>query len=292
MSEQLVIQKLEKVKKTFNPEHNRIQSASSTKTYLQCPAKYYFHYILELPNKPSIHLVRGNIMHSVQENFFSEGKKVLSKEDYTTSLRIVIQNLLKKEWKNAKKELDQLGLSNQQLEFYYNESNEMHNEWLDRFLKTLHSKMYDDDLDIFSAFDELTPEVEKEYVRNDIGLRSFMDCRYEFKDGKVVISDYKSDAKADVKKHELQMGFYALIEYLESGKLPNQLSVDFFRHGLRYIEPNHKLLLTALQTLEELHKNTKSKKQKDYPRYPTPLCKWNNAKGSGECDYYKQCYEC
>lgn len=292
MSEQLVIQKIERVKRAFDPSKNRIQSASSTKTYLQCPAKYYFHYILDLPNKPSIHLVRGNIMHSVQEHFFKEGKKSLSKEDYSVALRIVIQNLLKKEWHAAKDKLEELNLTNDKLAFYFQETSEMHNDWLDRFLKVLHAKMYDDDLDIFQAFDELTPEVEKEYVREDIGLRSFMDCRYSFKDGRVMISDYKSDAKADVKKHELQMGYYSLIEYLEEGKIPTQLSVDFFRHGQRYIESNHKLLLLALDTLETVHKNTKSKNPKDYPRYTSPLCKWNNAKGSGECDYFKECYGC
>lgn len=292
MSEQLVIQKIEKVKQIFDPSTNRIQSASSTKTFLQCPMKYYFHYVLELPNKPSIHLVRGNIMHSVQEHFFKEGVKALSKNDYNIGLRIVMQNLLKKEWKAAKEKLDELELSDDKLMFYYEETSEMHNEWLDRFLKMLDIKMYDEEIDIFQAFNQLTPEVEKEYVRDDIGFRSFIDCRFSFKDGKVVISDYKSDAKADVKKHELQLGYYALIEYLENGQLPHQLIVDFFRHGPRYIEPSHKLLLMALQTLEELHKNTKSKNPKDYPRYPTPLCKWSNAKGSGECDYYKDCMGC
>jgi ATP-dependent helicase/DNAse subunit B len=49
----------------------RVQSPSSINTYNQCPRKYYYQYILKLPTRPSIHLVRGNIAHSVLEDFFS-----------------------------------------------------------------------------------------------------------------------------------------------------------------------------------------------------------------------------
>ena len=43
----------------------RVQSPSSIITYRQCPRKYYYHYIENLPTKPSIHTIRGKIVHSV-----------------------------------------------------------------------------------------------------------------------------------------------------------------------------------------------------------------------------------
>ena len=48
----------------------RIQSPSSINTHKQCPRKYWYSYVARLPSKPSIHLVRGTIVHAVLEKFF------------------------------------------------------------------------------------------------------------------------------------------------------------------------------------------------------------------------------
>ena len=47
-----------------------MQSPSSINTYKQCPRKHFYQYILNLPTKPSIYLIRGSIVHEVLEKFF------------------------------------------------------------------------------------------------------------------------------------------------------------------------------------------------------------------------------
>lgn len=49
-------------------------SASSTKTFEQCPRKYYYTYIEKLPKKSWAHLTLGTFCHAVLEQFHKEWK--------------------------------------------------------------------------------------------------------------------------------------------------------------------------------------------------------------------------
>ena len=72
----------------------RVQSPSSIKLYQQCPRKYYYQYILKLQTLPNIHLVRGNIAHTVLEKFFDVDVSDYTMEDFKVKLSAVIQDLL------------------------------------------------------------------------------------------------------------------------------------------------------------------------------------------------------
>ena len=41
----------------------RILSPTSINTYLNCPRKFYLRYIQRLKSRPTIHLIRGQIVH-------------------------------------------------------------------------------------------------------------------------------------------------------------------------------------------------------------------------------------
>lgn len=287
MTKDLIDSKIKKIVKLYNPEINRLQSASSTKTYLQCPRKYHYVYNLKLPQTQSIHLVRGKIMHSVKEDFFktelndeNELEKILTK-------RLIL--LFEEKWNESEKELQELNLSKSELKQYYAETKEMHLSWLNRFVKEIESQAKQENITLIESFKQLTPQTEVEMICKDIGLKCYIDTRIETKNG-VDIGDYKSSKNDDVKEHKLQMGYYALAEYIMMGNLPRMLVVDYFRHGKRYIEPTTQLVSYALDTLELVHKNTISKNVEDYDKIASPLCKWKNARGSGACDFYDKCF--
>ena len=48
---------------------DRILSPTAINTYLSCPRKFYLRYIKKLRTRPSIHLIRGQIVHQTLHQF-------------------------------------------------------------------------------------------------------------------------------------------------------------------------------------------------------------------------------
>jgi len=112
----------------------RVQSPSSILTYKQCPRKYYYKYIVGLEEKPSVHLVRGKIAHEVLEHFFDIDTKEISMKNYELSLKAAVQALMLKHWRKYDRQLKRLGLTPDQLKFYFEETMMMLFNWLDHFI--------------------------------------------------------------------------------------------------------------------------------------------------------------
>ena len=75
-------------------------SPSAINSYYKCPREYYYTYIGKLKTKPSIHLVKGSIVHKTLEDFFKrfnqgENKELLLivKTDVHGSLEPVVNSL-------------------------------------------------------------------------------------------------------------------------------------------------------------------------------------------------------
>lgn len=47
----------------------RVLSPTAINTYLSCPRKYYLRYIKKRRTKPSIHLIRGSLVHKTIHAF-------------------------------------------------------------------------------------------------------------------------------------------------------------------------------------------------------------------------------
>ena len=72
---------------TMELKIKRIQSASSINTFKQCPRKYFYSYVLELPTAPNIYQVRGNIAHSALEHFFTINTNHIDEKNYEKQLK-------------------------------------------------------------------------------------------------------------------------------------------------------------------------------------------------------------
>src|SRR3989338_7328965 len=167
----------------------RVQSPSSINVYKQCPRKYYYQYILKLDTLPSIHTLRGNIAHSVLENFFDADLSMLNIKNFREPLQKRIQQLLIKHW----------------------------NEKLVQKVKSF------SDLSFQEIFKKLTPLRELEYQSHKYAVRGFIDAIEEMED-KRRLMDYKTSKRFHItEEYKLQLAIYALLYQEKHGVIPDQV---------------------------------------------------------------------
>ncbi len=259
----------------------RTESPSSINTYKQCPRKYYYHYVQGLPSKLSIHLIRGNIVHTVLEKFYDIENNILTEDD----LRFHLFWLLDKSWNEKYSDLLELGLDDAKLKFYYEDSKRMLNNWFSRFKKKLRIKI-SDGMTFNQAFIHLTPIREEKFSSEKHNVQGFIDAIYKADDN-VLIVDYKTSKKGELTpEYRLQLGIYAMMYEETHGVKPDIVGIDFMNHTELLIPATQKLIDEAVYEVDLIHTKTNSHKRGDYPMKPSPLCKWS----TGQCDYYEFCF--
>jgi ATP-dependent exoDNAse (exonuclease V) beta subunit len=271
-------------KSVTKPKIARVQSPSSINTYKQCPRKYYYSYIEKLPSRPSIHLVRGKIVHSVLENFFKIHVSKLPESNALFVLKVFINDMIEQYWRKEHKELSSLGLTNPQLDFYHIETKDMINNWFGNFAKKMQTEMNAHSLP--DSFNRLTPKTEIEYKSENYGIRGFIDAIHE-KDGKIALMDYKTSKAPKIsREYRLQLALYALMYHETHQKMPNHVGIDFLKFGEQMMNVDEELVNHAKFEAELIHMNTATTKKEDYPQKPGPLCKFS----TGQCDFYDKCF--
>ena len=259
----------------------RMQSPSSINTYRQCPRKYYYRYIKRLPTKPSIHLVRGTVAHSALEYFFEEPVEEAT-DSWTTNLQRHALKLLERFWTEKEDEFAQLDETPQELKGYKRETQNMVLKWTLAFCNRVQRRMQEQAQSWREAFEDLTPAREAKYVDEDLQVMGYIDAVEEV-DGQVRLVDYKTSKKPEITSdYRLQLGIYALMYLRQHERLPDEVGIEFLRHGGEYMGVNDELLLDAQFEIEQIHMVTKSDDIAHYPKNPSPLCNW--------CDFYEVCY--
>jgi len=262
----------------------RIQSPSSINTYKQCPRKYYYSYIEKIPGKLSIHLTRGKVVHSVLEHFFKINVSKLPEENFMFVLKVFINDMLEQYWNKSGNELNTLGLTKQQLDFYHIETKDMVNNWYANFLRKLAVEMKEHPIP--KSFQRLTPRAEVEYKSTAYGVRGFIDAIHE-KDDEVILMDYKTSKAAKISpEYRLQLALYAMMYRETHNRLPDKVGIDFLKFGEQHIDVDEELVNLAKFESELIHINTATTKKEEYPMKPGPLCKFS----TGQCDYYEKCF--
>ena len=264
----------------------RLQSPSSVNTFKQCKRKYYFQYIEKIPTLSNIHQVRGNIAHSVLENFFDISLEEFTEENYVVKFKSVIQTLCFAEWQNYKEKLDALGLSKDRERFYFEETMLMLMNWTNQFVDEFTKIKEKNNCSLQEAFEIITPLRELEYKSEQHNVRGFIDAIRHIED-EVHIIDYKTNSRFEFKDSiKLQLAIYCLLYHEKHGKTPSKVGIFFLRHKLKMKKVEEELLKLAKLELELIHAHTGSCDNKvDYPRTVTGLCKWK----TGQCDFYEHC---
>jgi len=276
----MVITMNELAEKTAVKKYEGIRlSPSSILTYLRCPQEFYYNYVLRLSQPPSIHLIKGSIVHKVLEKFFAN--------KFVEDLEKQMETLFTTEWDNNKEKLDELNLSKDELEKELRDCVNI----IDMFLRGFRIKM--DALKWIGkaensrhAFFLLRPKFrEKFYVDDELNLCGYIDRIHTDFSGITTIGDYKTSNRYGIgikDEYEIQCGLYALLHKRVTGKLPDYTSVIFLRFGEEVrtrVTPDQ--IKNVLRILKEVTEKTKSDNMDDYPKNEGKFCKY--------CSFFDKC---
>ena len=232
----------------------RIQSPSSINMYKWCPRKYYLHYKLKKPIKPNIHLYRGSIVHSVIHKFDELGLEDVQGHDHNV-LRDKLHALFNNAWNGKLNDIKKLGLSEQDVQFYYDDSILMLNNWL-----------------FHSIEEQKKGPVQKQtelklFSSDEYSVMGIVDVIKENGSG-IEIIDYKTSKNPVITtEYKLQLAIYALLHEEKFNKRPERVGVHFlkFKDGLKMIEVDDNLINLAKREVKLIHINTISDDPADYP---------------------------
>ncbi|MBN1645085.1 PD-(D/E)XK nuclease family protein [Candidatus Woesearchaeota archaeon] len=258
----------------------RIQSPSSINTFKMCPRKYFYAYIKELESLPNIHQVRGSIAHSVLEKFFDQDVSSLDIKDFEGKLTVILQNLLLNEWQDSENELGKLSLTDNQRQFYFEETMLMLINWLSHFCDLARSQKGN----FQEIFKKLTPIREKLFLSESLQARGYIDA-IENINGELRIMDYKTSSTFDIEHHKLQLGVYCLLYHELHEKLPDKAGIYFLKDKPKFINVDKELLEFAKKEIELIHEKTISDNIKDYPKKKSRMCKYS----TGQCEFFDVC---
>ncbi|MBW2964826.1 PD-(D/E)XK nuclease family protein [Candidatus Woesearchaeota archaeon] len=263
----------------------RLQSPSSINTYKQCPRKYFYQYKLKYPTKENIHTVRGGIVHEALEKFYTADLSSISPDTYKQSLSSHLKNLFDKYWRAGSTRLHKLGLSDDQLTFYYTESVQMLANWISHLFNDIDKELAKN-IAFPVAFRKLAPiAMEKEYRDSELMVRGFIDVIHQ-DDQDIILMDYKTSKSDEFKpEYMLQLGIYAVLYEKQHGKYPTKVGLWLLKHKPVTIKVTPELVKNALFEIEQIHFATDSDTISDYPKKVSPLCKYS----TGQCDFYDIC---
>jgi putative RecB family exonuclease len=259
----------------------KVQSPSSINCYKHCPRKYFYTYILGLETPSNVHQIRGHVAHSALEHFFDIDTSNVSIDTYEPHLKLIMQDLLLKEWKNAQKEFSRINLPKEQEMFYFEETILMLFNWLNQFSERISEKQGT----FQERFKSLTPEREKMYVSQELFAKGIIDAIENDGNGNIRLMDYKTSKDEDVNAHLLQLAIYSLLYYKEHGVMPKKAGIYFLKGKEQVLDVDEKLLEMAKKEILWMHENTKSSDVKDYPKCTGPLCRWS----TGKCEFFDVC---
>jgi len=245
----------------LKPEPQKRLSPTSINSYMGCPRCYYHKYILKMPTPPSIHLVKGRIVHKVLEDFFRRYKKDL--------LQNLIDNF-NNSWNKSEKDLVALEMEAEDLEVHKRDAFNMVVEFYHTFFRQMKSVMELGKAENEShAYHLLKPKFRELWVEDkEIHCCGFIDRINEDYDGNITIGDYKTSQKFGLNfptDYKRQLGIYALL-YLNQEKVrADEVAVDFLRYGEVYrYEVTDEMLESSRKTIAETWEATRSTSIEDY----------------------------
>jgi len=241
-----------------NTIENRILSPTAINTYLFCPQKFYFRYIQKLKTKPSIHLVRGQIVHQTIYRFHrkpaARGASIQAEKAKNDLLGIFDQ-----EWEKATNTIESLPLTLPEIAFYHDESEHM----LRNFAQW------------YSQNRMLPSSSETKMLSWNLRLMGIIDAVHHIGD-RVVLVDYKTSKYPKITDDiRRQAALYALLCEDQHGITPSEVRIHFLvqAEDPTSIRVDEDLLTYAKETLRLVAQKTSTTLQQNYPCTCGGLCK-------------------
>ena len=239
-------------------------SVSRVNLFEQCQAKYYYKYILGLPDAPTYHSLAGSFLHKVLELFVVEYLKT---------------NLIKESLQHA------YIAAKQDPEIQPHITSEMTKEvkgWVQNFAKKLQK-----DPSIANNFVAAETRFRFQIEGTKIFINGFIDRIDTVEDDSIRIIDYKTTGRSDLLK-PFQLIVYSIPTQI---KYPNKkilasyelVKKDFQRQDYTITDEDRKAAIDKIVSVGEQILNLTSLKERTaWKKNPSYLCHW--------CPYRVQCY--
>jgi CRISPR/Cas system-associated exonuclease Cas4 (RecB family) len=228
----------------------RILSPTAINTYLSCPHKFYLRYIKKLRTKPSIHLIRGQIVHKTLHEFHKNSPGVLPATPIG-QIRRELLNIFNNQWAAAENRLNYLELTKEQIDFYHDDSELMLLNFSHWYYK--HGMPAPD----------LT---EARILSENFGTMGIIDAVLRMGE-EIILVDYKTSKHPRITEDmQRQAALYALLYKDRYGVIPESVWIHFLKlpDDPQPIHIDDELLHYGKILIESVREKTTSQNEKDY----------------------------
>ena len=282
------------VEDKWEPSFMRL-SPSKINTYMKCPREFYYKYIAKIPEKKTIHLFRGTLVHAVLEDLFKkEFKSFKAWEDGDPAAWM--QDQFETRWA---KDIDSKGWlwelhSDEEMAAMRLETEELLQNFVASVDKKLNEmvewKIYKSK---YQAWNCVAPKYAEKWVKShDYAVIGIVDAVCNDFDGGTTLLVYKTSKRYGPylpEDYYRQLIIYAFLYTLEMGEMPNFVGVNYLRFDdTFYVKVNQGVLDEAKETIKYVHDCLKERMQVEekYEQKPQNLCKWCSfhTSNGGNCD--------
>ena len=271
----------------WTPSHMRL-SPSKINTYLKCPREFYYNYIAKIPQKKTVHLFRGTLVHQVLEDLFKKQFKTLPQWEKGVP-KAWIQEQFESGWEekiakhkwlwdvHTKEEMDNMYLETEALLQNFVDS-------VDKKLTEMVTwKIYKNKQQAWNA---VAPKYAEKWVKSkDYAIVGVVDVVCQDFDGGTTLLDYKTSKRYGAylpEEYYRQLIIYAFLYTLEMGEMPTFVGVSYLRFDdTFFVKVNQQVLDEAKDLIKMVHDCIKEREEYEdrYEQKPQNLCKW--------CSFYK-----
>ena len=270
-------------------------SPSKINTYMKCPREFYYKYIAKIPEKKTIHLFRGTLVHAVLEDLFKKQfKSFKAWEDGNPSQWM--QEQFETRWA---KDIDSKGWlwelhSDEEMAAMKLETGDLLQNFVGSVDKKLNEmvewKIYKSK---YQAWNCVAPKYAEKWVKShDYAIIGIVDAVCNDFDGGTTLLDYKTSKRYGPylpEDYYRQLIIYAFLYTLEMGDMPNFVGVNYLRFDdTFYVKVNQGVLDEAKEVIMFVHDALKERMEveENYEQVPQNLCKWCSfhTSNGGNCD--------
>jgi len=278
----------------WEPSFMRL-SPSKINTYHKCPREFYYKYIAQMPEKKTIHLFRGTLVHAVLEDLFKKQFRNFTaweKGDPSAWMEEQFQERWAKDI-DSKTWLLELHTADEMAAMKI-ETQELLQNFVGSVNKKLNEmvtwKIYKSK---WQAWNSVAPKYAEKWVKSkDYAVIGIVDAVCSDFDGGTTLLDYKTSKRYGPylpEDYYRQLIIYAFLYTLEMGEMPNFVGVSYLRFDdTFYVKVNQGVLDEAKEIIMYVH-DCLSERMKDEDKYeqkPQNLCKWCSfyVGNGGPCD--------
>lgn len=254
-------------------------SPSSINTLFSCPKKWWYNYVDKHPTKLSIHLVKGNVIHSVLEEMFD----VKLTSSYQEDISKRANALFDEKW-----DLSKLKLTAKEKKDHTDDAKLIIKNIIIKLcaqieMLLLMGKAQEPN----HALNLIKPKFKEQYYKCDtLNVGGYIDAIHEGFENDVTLVDYKTSYKYKnnlSEEYRRQLSIYAYLYNINNGKLPDWVCINYLRFGDSfYLEVTPSMIAYAENEIKRArYFITINTKKEQYYKCESKLCAY--------CDFFDIC---